>query len=325
MGTFEHNDRDTSALPKAAFSPRDRGVYLEHHRPSAWRMSYHFHPSVEVNFLQNCTMTYSFSGESVTVTPGQFCVFWAAHPHRVIDVQGEGLITNAHVSLSELLQWPLPRELVAAILSGAVLCDSDAYASDEDMVNRWAGETDFTSEKWQRLHALEIQARLYRMAVKGWDVLLEARHPHSSPIAGGHAILQFERMLRFVADSYADAIKIKDVADVAGISPNHATSLFKKMLGRTIKEHIMDLRMLHARMLLSETDSKILTIALNSGFGSLSAFYEAFHQHSGISPAAFRRGVRQSAAEAAMQTATQASTHSASRATLSVSRSNSVA
>ena len=67
-------------------------------------------------------------------------------------------------------------------------------------------------------------------------------------------------------------------------------SLFRKMMGRTIKQHITDMRMFYAKMILSETDAKVLTVAMDSGFGSLSTFYEAFQKHVGISPAAFRRG-----------------------------------
>ena len=271
------------------FSPHDRGVYLQHHRPRDWEDPYHFHPSIEINYLQNCDMTYSFSGEEVVVERGRLCVFWAAHPHRVNRVFDDGMITNAYVSLSEFLHWPLPSEYVSLILSGAVLCSKGQMPGDEELAGRWANEVDNTELKWQRLHALEIQARLFRMSVDGWDVLLPSRHGSSHAMVGGKALTQFERMLRFVAKNYASPIKINDVANEGGVSPNYAIALFRKMLGRTIKEHITDMRMFHAKMLLSETESKILTIAMDSGFGSLSAFYEAFHNHTGQSPAAFRK------------------------------------
>lgn len=271
------------------FSPRDRGVFLQHHQPDDRADPYHFHPSIEVNFLQDCDMTYSFSGREVAVQRRRLCVFWAAHPHRVIDIRDKGVITNAYVSLSEFLHWPLPSEFVNLLLSGAVLSSLGYTVGDDELAGRWACEVQNTQLKWQRLHALEIQARLFRMSVDGWDVLLESRNGARNNMLGGKAILQFERMLRFVAKHYANPIKINDVAEKGGVSPNYAISLFRKMLGRTIKEHITDMRMFHAKMQLSETESKILTIAMDSGFGSLSAFYESFHNHTGVSPAAFRK------------------------------------
>lgn len=280
--------------PFAGLSPRDRGVFLEHHCPTPWTMTYHVHPSIEINFLTDCTMKYSFSGQEVTIPEGKFCLFWAAHPHRVVEVEGEGMITNAHVALAEFLRWPLPERLLSDLLGGAVLASTDTLAGDRELVSRWSTEFSETTEQWERMHALEIQARLHRLGMQGWDTLLTLGLRGVAPIAGGQRVVQFERMLRFVADNYTEQISVLDVASAASISRNYAITIFRRMLGRTIKEHIMDLRLLHSRMLLSETDSKILTIALNSGFGSLSSFYEAFQSYYGISPAAFRKGAKRS-------------------------------
>ena len=57
-------------------------------------------------------------------------------------------------------------------------------------------------------------------------------------------------------------------------------TLFRRVVGVPIKEHITRIRLSHAQMLLSNSDDKILSIAMDSGFGSLSSFYEAFQSHS---------------------------------------------
>lgn len=273
----------------AGFSPRDRGIYLQHHKARMQNEPYHFHPAVEVNYLHSCDMTYSFSGEEVKVKKGHFCVFWGAHPHRSTSVSGDGMITNAFISLSEFFQWPLPTEFCNSILNGAVLSSKSDLQIDEMSASRWGGEVDNTDPEWQRLHALEVQSRLYRLALTGWDVLMEPDNNKTSRMIGGNAAIQFEKMLRFIAENFASRISIQDVADQANVSSNYALSLFRKMLGRTIKSHITDVRVYHAKMLLVETDVKILTIAMDCGFGSLSAFYLAFQNHIGMSPANFRR------------------------------------
>lgn len=292
MASKEQESFTSSEYADLGYAPRDQGVYLQHHRPQRGADAYHFHPSIEVNFLQRCDMTYSFSGIEVDVQRNRFCVFWAAYPHRAIKIHGNGFITNIYISLSEFLLWPLPTDFTSALLSGAVISSRDPLLGDVELADRWASEVDNHDEKWQRLHALEIQGRLYRLAVDGWEILLESRSKAPKNLIGGPAIEPFERMLRYVATYYANPIKIKDVAEEGGVSTNNAIAIFRKLLGRTIKEHITDLRLFHARMLLSETDSKILSVAINSGFGSLSAFYEAFHNHTGVSPAAFRKGVK---------------------------------
>ncbi len=282
-----------SQYATVGYAPRDRFVFLQHHAPFKEMAPYHYHPAVEVNFLRGCDMTYSFSGHDVRVPRDRFCVFWAAHPHRVVDVEGEGLITNIYVYLSEFMKWPLPREFVDVLLSGAVICSKNSLLSDVDLAERWANETDRHSQQWQRLHAAEIYARLFRMGIDGWEVLLPARQKVKHRTVGGKAVDQFEKMLHFVADNFANPIKIQDVADEAGISERYAIMLFRKMLGRTVKEHINDTRMFHAKMLLSETQLKIVSIALDSGFPSLSAFYRAFRNYTGTSPDAFRNHAHQ--------------------------------
>ncbi|MDJ1009110.1 MAG: helix-turn-helix domain-containing protein [Paracoccaceae bacterium] len=95
-------------------------------------------------------------------------------------------------------------------------------------------------------------------------------------------------MLRYVLLHYADPITLNDIAQAAGITKNYAIILFKKMLGTTAKAHLTRVRISHAKMLLSYQDRKILMIALDCGFQSQSAFYEAFKRETGVTPAEFR-------------------------------------
>lgn len=271
----------------------DRGISVQRRQPSATPEPAHFHPSIEINFLIGCDMTYSFSGDEVEIPRERFCIFWAAHPHSNQRVHETGIMTNIYVSLSEFLQWSLPAGFVNAILSGSVLATKAKTKGDVTFAKRLADERDNPGLAWQRLHAQEVSARLARMALEGWDTL---RTPPSSVppnLIGGNAIYHFEKMLRFVAVHFVTRITIADVAASAGVSQSYAVSLFSKLLGRTIMEHIRDMRIVHAKMLLIETDQKILTIAMDCGFGSLSSFYECFQNYVGVSPAAFRKNPNQ--------------------------------
>ena len=283
-GLFEepdYFDRDVHSL--------ERRISLQLRKASSSPEPAHFHPSIEINFLQDCDMTYSFSGHEVEIQRKRFCVFWAAHPHRKIRVTDNGTMTNVYVFLLEFLQWSLPSEFVNKLLGGAVLITKNEQDGDTALANRFAAEVDSNDTLWQRLHSREIQARLHRMALEGWDVVFQPKDTKKTLLIGGHAIVHFEKMLRFVAINFASKIGVADVAAAADLSQSHAIALFKQMLGRTIMGHIKDMRIVHAKMLLVETDRKILTIAMECGFGSLSTFYKCFHDHSGQSPVAFRK------------------------------------
>lgn len=268
------------------------GIYLQHHVPMMMNEPYHVHPSLEINFLQGCDMVYSFGGKLVHVPQDRFCLFWAAQPHRVYDVVGKGKITNAYVALEDFWSWPLPAGFVNTILAGGVIAAKETLADDAILAARLASEVAVVSEQLSRLHLLEIQARMTRLALHGWDLIKPPRIHTESIRSAGNAMRHFEKVLRFIAKNYADPITLQDVAEAANVSPNYANALSKKILGTTIKVHINNVRVFHARMLLAETDDKIISIAFDCGFRSNSSFYEAFHRVVGTSPAQFRASHR---------------------------------
>jgi len=269
-----------------------RGIFLQHHVPNAMDEPYHAHPSIEVNFLQDCDMVYSFGGRTVSLPRDRFCIFWAAQPHRVLNVSGSGKITNAYISLEEFWSWPLPSDFVDAIIAGGVAIATKTLRDDHLLAERFAREVTTTSDQISRLHCLELQGRITRLALTGWELITPPRADTKAIRIGGNAIVHFEKMLRYIATHYTEAITLGDVAKAASVSENYANTLSKKIIGTTVKAHITNVRVFRARMLLAETDDKIISIALDSGFRSLSSFYDAFHRLVGTSPADFRSQIR---------------------------------
>lgn len=265
------------------------GVFLQHHRPRTMDDNYHVHPSIEVNYLRDCNLTYSFGGDLVHVPRHRFCIFWAAQPHRVVSVTGVGTITNAHLSLGEFLGWRLPSDFVASLMAGAVISASHPTDGDDALASRLASEVQTTSEAMSSLHCLELQARITRLAMSRWERIGLIHQETNGAQTSGNGVVYFEKMLRHIGARFNDPITLADVAGSASISDNYANTLFKNFLGSTIKAYIRDLRVNHARMLLSETDEKVINIALDCGFKSLSSFYDAFQKLAATSPAEYRR------------------------------------
>jgi AraC family transcriptional regulator of adaptative response / methylphosphotriester-DNA alkyltransferase methyltransferase len=77
-----------------------------------------------------------------------------------------------------------------------------------------------------------------------------------------------------------------------GISQNHLIHLFRQQYHMTPVEYITTLRVEKARQMLRHTDTKIVTIALLCGFGSLSNFYGFFKKQIGLTPSEYRKQSR---------------------------------
>lgn len=285
---MHHQITSQSAIDDYRRILQGSGIYLQHHVPEAMDAPYHVHASIEINFLENCDMDYSFGGQTVRLPRERFCIFWAAQPHRVLNVHGQGKITNAYISLEEFLSWPLPENFVDAVLGGGVAVAPEMQNGDSALAERLAREVGSKSDQMSRLHCLEMQTRITRMALTEWELVAPLREATTGSRTGGNAIVHFDKMLRFIAMHYAEPISLAQVAAVASVSANYANTLFKKIIGTTVKAHIISVRVYSARMLLAETDRKIISISLDCGFRSLSSFYAAFQQLVGVSPAKFR-------------------------------------
>ena len=96
-------------------------------------------------------------------------------------------------------------------------------------------------------------------------------------------------MATYVAGHYTQLVRLEQVAREASLRPDYATTLFKRVCGLSVMDYVTQHRISHAKRLLLTTDSKVLDIALRSGFGSSSRFYEAFAQWCGQSPRQYRK------------------------------------
>jgi AraC-like DNA-binding protein len=75
-------------------------------------------------------------------------------------------------------------------------------------------------------------------------------------------------------------------------SPRHVSRLFKKLVGVSFREKQAELRLTQASELLATSDSKVVDVAMQSGYQSTSLFSAMFKQRFGTSPAKWREHAR---------------------------------
>ena len=92
----------------------------------------------------------------------------------------------------------------------------------------------------------------------------------------------------FIADNYRDELRLKQLADIAGMSPSAFSRFFKLHTGRNLSEYIIDIRLGYAARLLVDTSRSISEISFECGFNNLSNFNRIFKRKKGCSPSEFR-------------------------------------
>ena len=75
-------------------------------------------------------------------------------------------------------------------------------------------------------------------------------------------------------------------------SPRHLSRLFTELVGVSFREKQTELRLTRACELLATTDSKVVDVALESGYDSTSLFNAVFKQRLGTSPSKWRQQAR---------------------------------
>ncbi len=252
------------------------------------------HNEIELNLLVEGALTYRLGGDRVTIEAGSLAAFWAAVPHQILGQEAPGPAAEyfvATIPLAWFLQLQLPAFFVQAILRGRVAYERDTtrFRLDVEQFTNWAENLEGPVVELRRAALLEIEARLLRMgsaATKnqsGPESVL-ARSHFSSETEVGKA----EQMARYIAQNYTSSLSVEAISRSVGLHPGYAMTLFRTAFGMSLVTCINQHRLTHAQRLLATTNQQILTIAYESGFGSLSRFNDAFRRTIGCTPRQYR-------------------------------------
>jgi len=93
---------------------------------------------------------------------------------------------------------------------------------------------------------------------------------------------------RFIERRYQERITSKDFERAFPLSFRQLSRRFKSDLGLSVFEYLRVFRMLRASIYINTTDMKILSVAYECGYESISSFFSDFKKVFGLSPAEFR-------------------------------------
>jgi len=259
--------------------------------------SAHVHSHVEINLLLAGGMTYLFNGRTVTLKKGDLGLFWAAIPHRVIEVEEPTYFICIDLPVEMFLAMPGCDALKTPLLQGGVLVANRLRPFDEQLFQSWHDDMEASDEALQAIVRDELAIRLRRIVLDGWRDLAtdeeERRALETNPRSGEHQRDRAHRMARFISEHAIEPISVADIAASVDLHPNYAMTLFRKTLGMTINEYVTRQRLMLAHGRLLASDGDIADIAFEAGFGSLSRFYEAFKERYGCTPRDMRRNFQQ--------------------------------
>jgi AraC-like DNA-binding protein len=251
----------------------------------------HWHAQAEVNFVFRGGLDYEMHGHRVRLGAGAVALFWGGLPHRVVDTREDTWFHAIHMPLFHFFRLRLAPDLQQRLMRGATLLSTEPQPDDAPAFTRRARYLTSGDPRLVRHGIDELLLRLERIGLEPHEVLEPAEA--GAPDGAEQASVQgLRRICGFIARNFREEIDSVDIAASADIHPKYAMSVFKRSTGMSLGEYVSLMRVSYAQALLMKEEASILQVAMDSGFGSVSAFNKCFRKKAGMTPSEFKRGHR---------------------------------
>ena len=116
-----------------------------------------------------------------------------------------------------------------------------------------------------------------------------ATRPTRTMVSGGLAAWQRRRATELLRENLDGTVRLADVAQACELSVSHFARSFKASFGVSCHRWLTDRRIERAKELLAVTDTPLIDVSSQSGFGDQAAFTRTFQRLVGLSPGRWRR------------------------------------
>ncbi|RMF38106.1 MAG: AraC family transcriptional regulator [Alphaproteobacteria bacterium] len=259
---------------------------LEHGIPFNW----HHHPEMELTLTLNCT-GQRFVGDSISsFNDGDLALVGANLPHTWTSQER---IDKSKPYLAKVI-W-FDRDWLKAMGHSA-----PELMSLVPFCNRAQRGLQFTQST--RTDARPLIDRLFDMPqTDGITTLLElllvlSRDEGAVALSSTEVLQKIDaysermnRVLNHVHQNYEQTITIDDLAEIAALSPSGLHRMFKRHIGASLSNYLINLRIGEACARLASTDVPIGVISQDVGYSSQANFNRHFLRLRSETPSAFRK------------------------------------
>ncbi len=254
----------------------------------------HWHAQVEINYVMRGHVHYRMDGHELTLSAGQMCLFWGGQPHQMDQSSHDSIYAGVHLPLVHFFRMRLPANVSGMLMSGTTMLTDQTDAADRENFPRWFRYVT-SGDEMKAQHAVEeLLLRVERMFMEPY-VTISSDKVSATVTETSAPSPAVVKMCRFIAANFLEDIDATDIADAVELHPKYAMNLFRKSTGMTLIKYLTLLRLSHAQAQLISGRGSILQVAMDSGFGSVSAFNKAFRSTAGMPPSDFRRDTRAAA------------------------------
>jgi AraC-like DNA-binding protein len=247
----------------------------------------HWHDVLEINYIKSGSGYYIINGKRFEFQQGDILLINSNDLHCAYEVK-DLIIMVIEFDMS----W----------FVSSLRYDPEILSPYKDMGIHFTNLLDRTSPHIEELRTLLLEmqqeheqarpsyislvyAHLLRFlsCVNRYFRLEDARQCSSANVSS----LQLEKMRQVIhamEEKLSHPWTLEELAAIVYLSPSRFSDIFRRAVGTSPLEYLIQLRLEHALMLLEQTQMKIMDVAMECGFRSLSNFNHLFKKHIGKSP-----------------------------------------
>ncbi|MEM9906254.1 MAG: AraC family transcriptional regulator [Cyanobacteria bacterium P01_D01_bin.44] len=270
--------------------------------------------------------THQFGEVDIYYAPYEAPKRWPEHHHRAVQVSilmADAVVETTHRTLGGKAQqqanadhvlvippyqphaicWQSPAPALSLYLGPDLITQAAYGAVDADSLNlraNYAAKDPFIQQLGKGLKA-ELQqgmpSRLYVESLANVMAVHLARTyavPHKStiqkPVGRGLARPVLQTVIDYIQAHLSQDLSLGKLAEVAALSESYFIRQFKKSVGVSPHQYVLQCRVKQAQQLLKQPQLSIATVSVQAGFKDQNHLTRTFRRLTGTTPKAYRNG-----------------------------------
>ncbi len=250
------------------------GELLEvNYKPLSGTVGMHWHDYYEMEAITGESMIeYTVNGQTHYLQQG---AVYLVSPQDLHAIRVISQVNIYSLSFNGVYIAPKLLALLQRAETGKIAYFSPAtFRHLESMLALLKAEFDGTSPLRSEILTSLISSVLY----------LYLEHAQTTDAKGKRPDLLVANIVTIINASFREKLTVRSIAEQLYLTPNYIGERFKKAMGKSISDFIMETRLVYAYNLLRSGEYNVIEAAEHSGFGSATHFSTSFKKRYGFSP-----------------------------------------
>lgn len=237
----------------------------------------HWHDCFEIELILSGSAVQSLNGTTQQLGPGDI---YLLNPTDFHSVKSDGAEVFNIMFSENLLDDELLQKILSVEKNLLFHLDEKEFGNAVSIISQMVDEFDHTAG-YSETYIKNLLECLFIILLRKYD--FEFSGSVDKNVSG------IRKSVLFMHSHFRENPSMAAAAEVSGFNMNYFSSLFHKVMGKTYKEYLTELKLEYAKKLVLSGQLSISEICYASGFNSLPNFLKTFKLRFGISPGNMRK------------------------------------